>query len=105
MAIKEEVTQSYFVKEFKELRQDNFSNRGLEALYLYLSELSEEIGEDIELDVIALSCEWVEYDSLEECLADYSETFQKENTTIEKLREHTQVIEIEDSKAIIIQQF
>jgi len=104
MAIKEEVTQSYFVKEFKSLT-DNFSNRGLEALYLYLSELSEEIGEDIELDVIALSCEWVEYDSLEECLADYSETFQKENTTIEKLREHTQVIEIEDSKAIIIQQF
>ena len=32
-------------------------------------------------------------------------TEQKENTTIEKLREHTQVIEIEDSKAIIIQQF
>ncbi len=108
MAIKEEVTQSYFVKEFKELRADNFSNRGLEALYLYLSELSEETGEDIELDIIALCCEYTEYDNEEELIQDYAHiipTYTDKSNCLDLLREHTQVIEIEDSPGIIIQQF
>ena len=100
MAIKEEVTQDYFLKEFKKIREDNFSNRGLEALYLYLTELSEDMGEDIELDVIAICCNYAEYDSLEECLEQYNII-----NSLDKLNEHTTVIEIEDSKGIIIQQF
>ena len=108
MAIKEEVTQSYFVKEFKELRPDNFSNRGLEALYLYLSELSEETGEDIELDVIALCCDYTEYDNEEELIEDYSHiipTYTDKSNCLDLLREYTTVIEMEDSPAIIIQAF
>tara|TARA_R110000751_G_C13420936_1_gene440258 strand:+ start:199 stop:501 length:303 start_codon:yes stop_codon:yes gene_type:complete len=100
MAIREEVTQDYFIKEFKKIRKDNFSNRGLEALYLYLTELSEDMGEDIELDVIAICCDYAEYDSLKECLEHYSDI-----NSLDKLNEYTTVIELEDSKGVIIQQF
>tara|TARA_R100001082_G_C4352332_1_gene155150 strand:+ start:1158 stop:1508 length:351 start_codon:yes stop_codon:yes gene_type:complete len=110
----EHLNQTQFIGKFtsrSEMIAEQFSVRALECLYLYLEEMTDSTGEDIELDVVAICVEWAEYDSLEECLADYSKTFTKdmygydEKTTIEKLREHTTVLEIEDSKGIVIKQF
>ena len=61
MAIKQTVTESDFRNAFRSIRPDNFSYEGLTALYEYLNELSEDLGEDIELDVIALCCDYTEY--------------------------------------------
>ena len=61
MAIKQTVTESDFRDAFQAIRSDNFSYEGLTALYEYLWDLSEDIGEDIELDVIALCCDFTEY--------------------------------------------
>ena len=41
-------------------RADNFSHEGLEVLFEYLENLSESVGEPIELDVIALCSEYCE---------------------------------------------
>ncbi len=100
MAIKEEVTLSYFMDRFNEVRPKNFSYEGLEALYNYLEQLSEDIGEDIELDVIAICCEYSEYDSLEEVLEDYPTIETKED-----LEANTVVINIPNEKSLIIGQF
>ena len=61
MAIKQTVTESDLRDAFQAIRPDNFSYEGLGALYEYLWDLSEDIGEDIELDVIALCCDFTEY--------------------------------------------
>ena len=61
MAIKQTVTESDFRDAFQAIRPDNFSYEGLGALYEYLEELSEDTGEDIELDVIAICCDYTEY--------------------------------------------
>lgn len=56
-------------------RAEQFSYEGLKALYDYLTELSEDIGEDIELDVIALCVEYSEED--EELFdEDYSDCYE-----------------------------
>ncbi len=99
MAIKEELTLSYFMDRFNEVRPKNFSYEGLEALYNYLEQLSEDTGEDIELDVIAICCEYTEYDSLEEVLNDYN------LETRQDLEDRTIVIDIPNSKALIVVQF
>jgi hypothetical protein len=81
-------------------RGDQFSYEGLNALFDYLEELSEDTGINIELDVIALCCEFTEYADLEEIKSHYS------NTTLESvddLHEHTQAIQFETG--IIIQDF
>ena len=81
-------------------RGDQFSYEGLNALFDYLEELSEDTGANIELDVIALCCEFTEYADLEEIKSQYS------NTTLESvddLHDHTQVIDFETG--IIIQDF
>ena len=108
MSIKQEVTQWEFTDQFKKRAPENFSNRGLKTLYLYLNELSEEIGEDIELDIIAICCSYVEYDNLEELIEDYGHiipTYTDKSRTLETLKEYTNVIEIHDSTGLIIQQF
>jgi NAD(P)-dependent dehydrogenase (short-subunit alcohol dehydrogenase family) len=41
-------------------RKDQFSYEGLELIFDYIEEYEQETGEQIELDVIALCCEWSE---------------------------------------------
>jgi len=99
MAIKTELTQWEFTSEFMKVRPDNFSLRGLEALYQYFYEVSEEMGEDIEFDPIAICCEFTEYDNFKQVLEDYNVD------DIEELKEHTTVIEVHDSEILILQQY
>ena len=90
-----------FIDAFKKMgREGNFSNDGLVALYEYLEMLEDDTGQPIELDVIALCCEFTEYDNLEEFQADYSEDYQ----TIGDIESDTTVIMIDDD-SFIIQQF
>lgn len=106
-------------------RTENFSHEALEALHDYLEQLSEDIGEPIELDVIALCCDFAEYDSAEECAEDYGwdkperdideedpdcseaeEDYEERCTdeALEYLRDRTTVLELEDG-GVVIQQF
>ena len=90
-----------FIDAFKKMgREDNFSYNGLVALYEYLEMLEDDLGQEIELDVIALCCEYTEYDNLEEFQADYGEDYE----TIEDIQNATTVIMIDDD-SFIIQQF
>ena len=72
-------------------REKQFSYEGMKALFDYLEEQERDAGEEIELDVIALCCDYVEY-------KDFAE-FQGENPDIEsmeQLRDETMVIEFKD---------
>ncbi len=95
--IKQSINESQFITEFNQMRPDNFSYDGLKALYEYLDQLSEDIGEDIELDIIALCCEYTEYESLQAFQDDYGDTYK----SIEDIEDRTQVIKIDDDKFII----
>jgi len=81
-------------------RGDQFSYEGLNALFDYLEELSEDIGESIELDVIALCCEFSEYEDLEEIKGIY---FSTTLDSLDDLRDYTPTIQFETG--IIIQDF
>lgn len=51
-------------------RADNFSHDGLRVMFEYLEELERDIGEEIELDVIALCCDYSE-DTIENIAENY----------------------------------
>jgi hypothetical protein len=89
-----------FIRAFEQVRPDNFSRAGLSALYEYFEQLEEDIGNPIELDVIAFCCDYAEYESLEEFQEDYSEDYE----SIEDIESDTTVIPIDDD-GFIIQQF
>jgi len=52
-------------------RSEQFTYEGLELIYDYIEEYERESGEEIELDVIALCCEWSEL-SPEDIIDQYS---------------------------------
>ena len=64
------------VSQFREAfrlagRGDQFSYEGVEVLFDYLDNLSEDTGEPIELDVIALCCDYYE-SSIQELIDNYN---------------------------------
>ena len=82
--------------------KNNFSYDGLTALYDYLEELEDELCESIEFDLVAIAGEYSEL-TIDELRDNYS--INKDIDVIEYLQERTQVIEIEDSDRVIIQDY
>ena len=119
MAIIETVTASSFIDAFRRMdRMDGWTYDGLRALYDYLDGLSDDTGEPIALDVIALCCDYSEYESATACIKDNGYSFdvtecndydpewgddEREDAAMEWLRDQTLVIEF--SGGIIIQAF
>jgi hypothetical protein len=92
----QEISKTDFVDQFKIMnRSEQFSREGLEALYGYFEELSDD--QNIEFDVIAICCDFTEYDSLAEFNRDYGHNF----SDVEEIFDHTQVIMIDNEKFII----
>ncbi len=94
-----------FLEEFKKHdRGGNFSYEGKKALFEHLNELSEDIGEPIELDVIGLCWDFIEYESLEQFNKDYGYTIGKDIDSIDDIQEYTILIPVNE-EAFIIQDF
>lgn len=91
-------------------RADQFTYKAKRALYDYLEEYEESTGTEVDIDVIALCCDYSEYSTAVVCASEYSFEFDKtqsqeeqEASALEWLQAQTQVIEFEGG--IIIQQF
>lgn len=100
------VTESMFIGQFEAYgRKDNFSYAGLSALFEYCEDC---LGEDWELDVIALCCDFTESDidtiandfdlDLSGC-ADLDEQF---STVLDFLENDTVVIYSDESTGLIL---
>ena len=100
--------------------KDNFSYNGLRALFNYLEEYEDSTDTEIDLDIVALCCDYTEHKDIYEFLKEYPNTLIKtdkysyetddniegyEEALLEELRDHTQVIEIDGSDSFIIQVF
>jgi hypothetical protein len=67
----QEINQADFISAFKSIRPENFSYEGLKALFNYLEGESEDCDSNIELDVIAICCEYSEYKNFLEIKKEY----------------------------------
>lgn len=128
--MKPTVTMNDFVREFDECnRSNNYSPEARRAMYNYFIELEADCGCEIELDAIAICCDYTEYESIEEFQNDYSlsdidDAIDEWRSTLEEdasdqdidwdyikeecldaIRYHTTVIEVPGSDAIVIQQY
>ena len=97
--MKQSVSMYDFERAFKRYERENFSYDGLKALFEYLEEYEEGTGEEIELDVIALCCDYAEYDSLNE----YNDDYGTEYDEIDLIQDDTMLIKIDDERFIIQQ--
>lgn len=89
MPIIKTLDQFDFDNEFERMgRGTQFTTEALTALYDFYNEHSDNVGEPWELDVIAVCCDWTEYDNMEDALRAYN--LDDEND----LYDHTTVIEL-----------
>jgi len=125
--MKTTVSKNDFTRAFQDMnRSSNFTGAGLDALFDYLEELEEDTGEEMELDVIALCCEYSEYANVQEFVANFDDSYiewetepedadEEEGTeavegvidyegTLDNIRNKTTVIDI-DGESFIIQDF
>jgi hypothetical protein len=97
-----------FVDAFRRMgRVDQFSYAALRALFEHIEELEAETGEEYELDVIALCCDWQEFKTALEAAVEYGfdagesaksfghESDSDETEALDWLREQTQVVEFD----------
>lgn len=72
MAIVQTLSKYSFIDAFKQspTRKDQFSYEALEAIFEYMEEYSVNTGEALELDIVAICCEWSEM-AWEEAAATY----------------------------------
>ena len=77
--------------------KNNFTYEGKKALFDYLEQYEEDTGEQIELDIIALCCDYTEYENLEDLQVAYPSI-----RNMDDLRDNTQVITIDNTERFII---
>ena len=95
------ITESQFIDAFKswDAYKNQFSYDGLKALFEHLEELEDGTGAKIELDVVAICCDYIEYFTLK----DYNNDYGKEHKEIEEIADETMLIKIDDGRFIIQQ--
>ena len=100
------ITEWDFINSFEQAhRGTNISVAGRKALF----EMFEEINPDMELDPIAVCCDFTEYESLEEWKQDYGyepydEDEDDDEYALNYLRDQTMVLELANG-GIVIQSY
>lgn len=101
------INEHDFIQAFKDAgRQDQFSLDALTVLFHHLEEWESQMSEPMELDVIALCCDYAEYDSIE----DFQEEYGEQYVSLEDIEERTLVLrkalgDINGDKGFVIQKF
>ena len=87
--MKQTIYLSDFRDAFDRMRPNNFSYEGLEVLFEYLEDCERDIGEESELDVIALCCDFSE-DTVTNIAGQYDIDIEglDEDETREAVQEH-----------------
>ena len=88
MSIIQTVNKSQFIDNLLADDYASWTYEDAEALFDYYEDLSEDLGEDVELDRVALRCEWTRADSIDEVIEEYDDI-----ESLEDLQDNTQVIE------------
>jgi len=90
--MKQIISESDFRDAFERMgRHNNFSYAGLGALFDYLEQCEQDCDTELELDVIALCCEFVEFEDMEEFWKSYSK---EDFPTKEDIMNATTVIDV-----------
>jgi len=104
------VTESMFKDHFKACgRGDQFSYAALGSLFEYYDEMESDMGEEMELDPVAICCDWSEYATASEAAREMSdwepdpdaEDGDNETAALEHLRDNTTVIETGESYLVL----
>lgn len=109
--MKQTINRYQFIRAFETAgRAEQFSRDALSAIFDYIENYEDDSGEEIELDVIAICCEWSE-DSPENIaenygidIADWESPEEKAERVMEHLEYHSPAaIHLDNGKIVYVQ--
>ena len=106
--MKQTITIHSFRRAFEDMNRTNFSHEGLGVLFEGLEELERDTGEELELDVIALCCDFEEStfaDIASNYCIDVSEDEDIREAVLDFLHENALVIGEVGDHSVIFRQF
>lgn len=107
--MKQTLNQESFIQAFEDMfRAKQFSRQGLIALFDYFEQYEQDTGEQLELDVIAICCEYSE-DSYKDIADSYGLTLDSEDSEAEQVQQvkdflETETIMVSEEDGLIVYQ-
>jgi hypothetical protein len=102
--MKQTVSSYQFVDSFSRCgRQTQFSVAARYALFEYLEEYEDSCGVELELDPIAICCEWSEYPSAIAASKEYGQEFSDEMEAFDWLMSETNAVSF--TGGVVVQSF
>jgi hypothetical protein len=111
MVIIKEVSENEFISEFKGSQyKNNYTTKGLRALYSHLYDLSDDLVGDFHFDLVAIACDYDEYENIEEYLRNYNSNIERKDyenyldykhEVLEEIEANTTLIKIDDNSFIV----
>ena len=101
--MKTTINQSDFVSAFKgnSERKDQFSYGALCALFEHYDEIEQHTSDEIELDVVAICCDWTEYNTALEAAQSYDFDKEDEDKALSYLTNQTIVLPLEGGNVVV----
>lgn len=102
--MKTTINQLDFVSAFKgnSERKEYFSYGALCALFDHYQQIEEDTGEEMELDVVAVCCDWTEYDTALEAARAYDFDKEDEDKALSYLTNKTIVLSLEGGNVVVL---
>lgn len=77
--MKTTMTHTEFIDAFEssDTYRNNFSRKGLLALFVYLEDLEFSTGEEMEFDMVGIACDFTEYASIAEFRMHYGSEYER----------------------------
>ena len=88
--MKQTIDLHQFRSGFINLRPNNFTYTALGSLFEHLEEREDDTGQEIEYDVIAICCDYTEWEDL----AEFNDHHSLECESLDEVREHTTAIKV-----------
>ena len=97
MTIIKTVTENAFIDDLLADDYASWTYDEAAALYDYYWQLSEDLGEPMELDRVSIRCEWDRAESIDEVIANYDDI-----NSLQDLSDNTCVIELEGGRLLFV---
>jgi len=95
--MKNPINRYDFYEAFEDLRPNNFSPEALNVLFEYY----EELDPDFELDVIAICCDWTEYDE-DEFINEFGDEDEYILTILNRVKRNHTVLSVASGTSFLV---
>jgi len=110
--MKRTINEYEFLRTFEEWtandRNTQFSREALIEIFEYLEAYEEDTGEEVELDVVAICCDFTEYDNLREAAAQFGIDLNdyvnddQDDELFDELNSYVYVLRVGDTERVIL---